>query len=324
MVNLIIGGGSIKGIAYTGALEYLYTNNLLHEIKKFYGSSVGSIIGTFFCSGYKPFDILQILLNLNFEEYWDFSLDNIDKNFSIITNLLFLKIREIYSKHGDDKITFKQFYDKFNIDLNIYATSLKTRQNICFNKDTYPDLEVFTAVQASSSIPIIFPPVIINNEYFIDGCTKCIDGVCSNIIDDNPDDINYIIKANYKYKEINSILDYISEVINCTLQNENEINTEYTINVSLSSEFKNKYNFNDLNFNSKIKLYYEGLIQAKNKIKPLIEKLEKEKLEKENKKLEKEKLEKENEKLEKEKLEKENEKLEKENEKLDKENEKLE
>ena len=48
MINLIIGGGSIKGIAYTGALEYLYTNNLLTKIKKFYGSSVGSIIGVFF------------------------------------------------------------------------------------------------------------------------------------------------------------------------------------------------------------------------------------------------------------------------------------
>ena len=301
MINLIIGGGSIKGIAYTGALEYLYTNNLLTKIKKFYGSSVGSIIGVFFCSGYKPYNILQILLNLNFEECWDFSLNNIDKNYSIITNLFFIKIREIYSKNGDDKITFKKFYDKFEIDLNIYATSLTSRQNICFNKDTFPNLEVFTAVQASSSIPIIFPPVIINNEYYVDGCMKCIDGVCSDIIFNNPHDINYIIKSNYKYKEIGSILDYISEVINCTLQNEDEVNNEYTINLTLSHEFKNKYNFNDLNFNSKIKLYYEGLIQAQNKIKPLIEKLEKDKLEKE--KLEKDKLEKE--KLEKEKLEKE-------------------
>ena len=48
--------------------------------------------------------------------------------------------------------------------------------------NTYPDLKIIKAVQASSSIPLIFPPVIINDEYFIDGCMKCIDGVCSKYV----------------------------------------------------------------------------------------------------------------------------------------------
>ena len=166
MVNLIIGGGSIKGVAYTGALEYLHSNNLLANIKKFYGSSVGSIIGIFYCSGYSPFQILQILLSLNFEDLWDFSFDNIEKKYSILSNLFFIKIREIYSQSENPNITFKQFYEKYNIDLNIFATSLTSRSNICFNKDNYPDVEILTVVQASSSIPLVFPPVIINDEYF--------------------------------------------------------------------------------------------------------------------------------------------------------------
>jgi hypothetical protein len=272
MVNLIIGGGNIKGISYTGALEYLYSNNLLVEIKKFYGTSVGSIIGIFFCSGYKPIEILHILLSLNLNELWDFSIENIEKRYSLISNLLFIKMREVYSKKENDKITFKEFYEKYNIDLNIYATSLKSRKNICFNKDTYPDIEVFTAVQASSSIPIIFPPVIINDEYFIDGCVKCVDGVFSTILENNINDTNYIIKGDYKQKKINSLMDYVSEVVNCTLQNECEIDNEYTINIENSNKYNNKYNFNDIDYSSKIELYYEGLNQAKNKIQPLIKK----------------------------------------------------
>ena len=318
MVNLIIGGGSFKGISYVGSLEYLYKNNLLTNLKKFFGSSVGSIIGILYCTGYKPVEILNILLSVNFKDFWDFNLNNIETKYSIITDTLFIKIKEIYSHKENSKITFKQFYNKYNIDLNIYATSLQLRQNICFNKDTYPDLEIFTAVQASSSIPFIFPPVKINGEYFIDGCMKCIDGVCSNIINNHENSINYIIKGDYKFKEINSLIDYFSEILNCTMQNECEINNDYTINISLNDKYNNKYNFNDINNSLKLELYYEGLIQAKKKINPLLEKekLEKEKLEKdqtEKEKLEKEKLEKE--KLEKEKLEKE--KLEKE--KLEKE-----
>ena len=319
-INLIIGGGSVKGVAYTGALEYLYKNNLLNNIKKFYGTSVGSIVGVFYCSGLEPFEILKILLSLNFENLWDFSFENIEKRYSIISDLFFNKVREIYSQFENPKITFKQFYEKYNIDLNFYATSLTTRKNTCFNKDTYPNVEILTAVQASSSIPLIFPPVIINEEYFIDGCMKCLDGVCSNIINSNNEDINYIIKSDYKNKNINSFMDYLSEVINCTLQNENCINNEYTVDISFSENYKAKLNFNDLDNSSKLHLYYEGFKQCRNKIKPLIiqnekEKLEKEKLEKEKQekleKLEKEKLEKE--KLEKEKLEKlEKERLEKE------------
>ena len=110
------------------------------------------------------------------------------------------------SASANPNITFKQFYEKYNIDLNIFATSLTSRSNICFNKDNYPDVEILTVVQASSSIPLIFPPVIINDEYFIDGCMKCIDGVCNKIIEDNSDDINIIIKGDYTQKKLIHLL----------------------------------------------------------------------------------------------------------------------
>lgn len=276
MVNLIIGGGNIKGIAYIGSLEYLYKNNLLVNLNKFYGTSVGSIIGIFYCTGYKPFEIFCILKNLNFDDYWDFKFENIEKRYSLVTELLFIEIKKIYSKKENEKITFKQFYDKYKIDINIYATSLKSRKTICFNKDTEPNLEIFTAVQASASIPFVFPPVIINNEFFIDGCMKCIDGVCNEIIETNANDINYIIKANYESKEINSFMDYLAEVINCTLQNDTQIINDYTVDIKLPDKYDNKYNFNNTDANSKIELYYMGITQAQNKFENNIEKFKEE------------------------------------------------
>lgn len=264
MVNLSIGGGSFKGISYLGALEYLYKNDLLNKIENFYGSSVGTIIGIFFIIGFDPFEIFNILLNLDFENFWDFNFSNLQNSFSLINDTLFKKIQEIFSLKEKSDITFIQFYNKYQVKLNIFATSLKQRKNICFNLENYPNMKILTVLQASCSIPIIFPPVKIGDDLFIDGCTKCIDGVCSKVTEDNK--INFIIKGSYGYKNIETFTDYISEIINCTMQNEEILDTDYTINIKCIKEFKNKYNFNDIKPSDKIKLYYHGIIQAKAKI----------------------------------------------------------
>lgn len=264
MVNLTIGGGNFKGISYLGALEYLYKNDLLNKIENFYGSSVGTIIGIFFIIGFEPFNIFNILLNLNFENFWDFNFSNLQNSFSLINDSLFKKIKEIFCLKEKADITFIEFYNKYQIKLNIFATSLKQRKNICFNLKYNPNMKILTALQASCSIPIIFPPVKIDDDLFIDGCIKCIDGVCSKVIEDNK--INFIIKGSYNYKNIKTFSDYISEIISCTMQNEEILETDYTINIKCMEEFKNKYNFNDIKPSDKIKLYYFGIIETKKKI----------------------------------------------------------
>ena len=263
MVNLTIGGGNFKGISYVGALEYLYQNNMIKNIENFYGSSVGTIIGVFYIIGYKPFEIFNILLNLNLQDYWDFSFNNLEYSFSLISDSFFKKIKEVFEKMENSNITFLEFYNKYNVKLNLFATSLTQRKNVCFNLETHPNTNVFKVLQASCSIPLIFPPVNINDEYYIDGCMKCIDGISKNIIL-NDKNIHFVIKGDYSVKKISSFVEYISEVINCTLQNEENFNTEYTISIKTSEEYANKYNFNDIKFNDKIKLFYLGLLHAKN------------------------------------------------------------
>jgi len=262
MVNLTIGGGNFKGISYVGALEYLYQNNLIKKIENFYGSSVGTILGIFYIIGYTPFEIFNILLNLNLQDYWDFSFNNIEYSFSLISDSFFKKIKELFEKMENSNITFIEFYNKYNVKLNLFTTSLTQRKNVCFNIETHPNENVFKVLQASCSIPLIFPPVNIDNEYYIDGCMKCIDGISKNIIL-NDENIHFVIKGDYSVKKISSFIEYISEVINCTLQNEENFNTEYTISIKNSEEYENKYNFNDIKFNDKIKLFYQGLSQAK-------------------------------------------------------------
>ena len=54
----------------------------------------------------------------------------------------------------------KEFYDKFNIDLNIYATSLSKRKNVCFNKETYPELEIFKELNRREVIQLRIVPAV--------------------------------------------------------------------------------------------------------------------------------------------------------------------
>jgi len=261
MVNLTIGGGSLRGIAFVGSLEYLYSNNYISIIDNFYGCSVGSIIGILYLIGYKPLEILNELLNINLENAWDFNLNNINTNYSLLGNTFFELMNELFlKKESNKKITIKEFCTKYSVNINIYSVSIKQRKVINFNQHSYPDLEVLIAIKASCSIPILFPPVKIGSDLFIDGCSKCLTG-CYDA--NNGIKSGYIIKLNDDYSEINNLTDYISELFKCILVNEEYKCTKNTIEIKFNKDYENKMAFNDLTHSDKIYLFYEGLSQTK-------------------------------------------------------------
>ena len=263
MVNLIIGGGNLKGLAFLGSLEYLHNNNLLSDLNNFYGCSIGAIIGVFYIIGYTPNEILQLMINTDFNNFWDLDLNNLEKNYSLLGFNLFNFIKLNFSKKENINITFKQFYEKYSININIISVSMSKREIIKLNHIDYPNLEVLTAIRASSSIPLIHPPVKINNDYFIDGCTKCLSGCLS---DDSTDDNTYIIRLKQKPMKINNFYEYIYELFNTLTINNKDIYTKNTIELDFDDYLNHKYQYNDINNSDKIQFYYNGLKQAKEQI----------------------------------------------------------
>lgn len=257
MVNLTIGGGSLRGLAFLGALEYLHSNNLLSNIDEFYGCSIGAIIGILYIIGYTPTELLDLMIDSNFVEYWDFDFKNLETNFSLLGLNFSNFIKLIFSKKEDINITFKQFYEKYSININIICVCMSKRELIKFNHVDYPNVELLTGLRASSSIPIIFPPVKIGDDYYIDGCSKCLSGCLS----DNTK--GYIIRLESTVSKIENFYDYVSELFKTLLINQKEINTINTISISLSSYFMTKIKFDDISNSDKIQLFYEGLKQAK-------------------------------------------------------------
>ena len=175
--TLCIGSGGIQGLMYISGLKYLIDNNFINldKIENYYGTSIGSIICFIFLIGYKPNEIIEIILNLdynNFEPEIDllliennYGLDNGEKIINVIKNLL-------KKKYDIDDITFIELYKLTNKNFVTNAVNINTGNEKIFNYIETPDLSVLLAIRMSISIPLIYTPVLYNNEYYIDGAIK--------------------------------------------------------------------------------------------------------------------------------------------------------
>lgn len=173
MNELCIGGGGIDGLSFIGALEYIHQNNLL-DLKTFYGCSIGSLIGILYISGISPRDILSKFIKLDLSQLINYDFSNMKTNKSLLDNKLLMELIDSLDEYKD--ITIEQFSDKYKVDINIYAANINTYEYTNFNKKTFPEIKIKDAIMASMSVPFIFPPVKIGDDYYIDGCTKSILG----------------------------------------------------------------------------------------------------------------------------------------------------
>jgi len=201
MNELFIGGGGYDGINYIGALEYIHKNNLL-DLKRFYGCSIGSLIGVLYSSGCNPLDMLSFFLEENIKDVVNYDINNIDKK-CILDDSLLEKLASILEKYHDENITFLEFFNKTGVDINIYATNITKNNYSILNKENNPKVRVKDAIKASMSIPFLFRPVEIDGELFIDGCCKNIFG--------SPPDNRFIL--GYAIIGVSKNNDYILKVL---------------------------------------------------------------------------------------------------------------
>lgn len=188
--TLCISGGGIKGISSIGCIKNLIKNNIisLNNIKNYYCCSVGSIISLLFILGLSTKDICNVWKKLNLEKYkLKFDFDKFIKNKGIdnATNIMIILQTVLYKKTNKYDITFKELYKLYDIKLNIVTTNITLLKEELFSYDTTPNMSVMIAIRMSISIPIIFSPVLYNNNYYIDG------GIINNF------PINYITTKNY-------------------------------------------------------------------------------------------------------------------------------
>lgn len=169
--NLIISGGGLKGFYFLGSLKYLFDNNLL-DIKKILGVSIGAVISYLLIIGY-DINFLIILFNkINIDKYIpEINIDNILDEYYFLDNSKFDKIIIFLTKKKNinTSITLLELYQKTNIDFIIGSSNISNYIYEYISYKNYPDLEILTALKMSYSIPLLFKPVLYNNQYYVDG-----------------------------------------------------------------------------------------------------------------------------------------------------------
>lgn len=172
--TVCLSGGGVKGFAFIGALDYLQIKSFIDisTINNWVGTSAGAVIGFLFVLGYTTQEIGDFILDFNFKciepdatidnllEFYGF--DNGEKMIWILSN--FLK-----EKFDIVEVSFIELFNLTNKKLTIIGTNYSKGIEAVFNHELTPNMSVLLAVRISSSIPIIFTPVLLDNDYYIDG-----------------------------------------------------------------------------------------------------------------------------------------------------------
>jgi len=148
--GITLSGGGARGIAHIGVLDALLRFGIKPSIVS--GTSMGAIVGVFYAAGFKPIEILEIVRSKKFLKmiYWHMpsgGLLDIGK---------VLKIMEEFIGEDDFSSLKIPFYCAVT-NLNSGLAEIKSEGNL------------FRWVLASASIPVVFQPMMIGGQTYVDG-----------------------------------------------------------------------------------------------------------------------------------------------------------
>lgn len=155
-IGIALSGGGARGIAHLGMLKSLEEMGI--KPRMISGASAGSIVGAFYAYGYSPNEIFEIISKTKL-----FRILRPSFNWKGL-----LTLEKTYS-------FFKSFlptdsFETLKLPLFVSATNLRNGRPAFFSSG-----ELIRPIIASSAIPVIFSPVKIEDQYYIDG------GVVNNL-----------------------------------------------------------------------------------------------------------------------------------------------
>ena len=188
--GLVLSGGGARGISHIGVIKAL--EELGVTIDCVAGTSAGSIVGSFYAYGYKPDEILEIILTTHLfrsmRPAWTW------------TGLLTLDgLKDILLKYLPENN-----FNALKIPMVIAATEIKKGKAEYFKEG-----ELVPAILSSCCVPAVFNPVHFNGSVYVDG--GIIDNLPAGTIRDKCDLLigshcNYI-SSEFDIKNFRSVIE---------------------------------------------------------------------------------------------------------------------
>ncbi len=155
-IGIALSGGGVRGIAHLGILKVFEEIGVKPNMLT--GTSAGSIVGAFYAYGYSPDEILDVIKKTKLFKI-------LRPSFSWKGLLTLEKAHDFFSQ-----LLPTDSFESLKIPFYVCATNVKNGKQAFFSKG-----ELIKPVMASSAIPVIFLPVQIGENQFIDG------GVVNNL-----------------------------------------------------------------------------------------------------------------------------------------------
>ena len=175
--GLVLSGGGTRGFAHLGMIAALYEKGIKPDVLS--GVSAGAIVGAFIAAGKSPEEILKI-----FTRGWFFQYTKV--HFPVDGLLKLDGLKEIIEKEIEaDRIEHLET-PFFICVANLNKGAVEYRQNGLLGE----------TILASSSIPMLFAPVVLGQDSYVDGGLMDnipiapIKGDCEELIVSNISPIN--------------------------------------------------------------------------------------------------------------------------------------
>lgn len=252
-IGLSLAGGGAKGFAHIGALKIL--DSLGVKVDYIAGTSMGSIVGGLYASGYTAKEIEKIVLDTDFyniianektrqeNTFFNKSVDKYllsipvkNKKINVVPKAISTGQKNIYLlKELFKNVANVEDFSKLPIPFMCVATNLESGTMQIFEKG-----DLIQSIMASSAFPSLMDPVKIGDSLYIDGAMTV--NYPSKPLKDKGIDIVIGIDLNQKLatrEQLQSAISILNQVIDFGIQ----------------KETKNQYNYTDINIKPDLKNY---------------------------------------------------------------------
>jgi len=243
-IGLCLSGGGARGIYHIGALQFIKEAGI--ELDIISGCSAGALVGVLFSGGVSPETLLDLSIKTKWFNFLRPALPN--------KGLMDLNYLEQILTQNLNKNTF----ESLKIPVKVIATNL-----IAGKLKIFEEGSVIKPVLASCSVPLLFKPVEIENELYLDG------GILMNfpasIIRDQCDiliGVSLMPIQIVKSDEINNSFKLLTRVLELSVQNNSKLQMGYC-DILIESPQISRYSKFDLNTAEDLyKLGYQATREA--------------------------------------------------------------
>ncbi len=174
--HIVIAGGGALTLPFLGALRQLLKSNRIDysQIQSVYGTSAGGIIAVFLSMKIDIQIIIEYIVNRPWEDLFEINPQNICDLYSEKGLFQHSQLVEIIKPILEYRqitldVTLTEFYEKTGVELHLFTAELDHFTVIDVSYLTHPNLLLANALSMTCSIPLMFPPFLEGDTYYIDG-----------------------------------------------------------------------------------------------------------------------------------------------------------